>query len=53
MPRQWPCWCWQRDGSGLGATVAGFSVLIELGFLEGRAKLNGTGVHTVMHYGPS
>ena len=37
----------------LGATVAGFSVLIELGFLEGRAKLNGTGVHTVMHYGPS
>jgi len=37
----------------LGASVAGFAVLIELGFLEGRAKLNGVGVHTVMHYGPS
>jgi len=37
----------------LGATVAGFVVLIELGFLGGRAKLNGAPVHTVLHYGPS
>jgi adenine phosphoribosyltransferase len=35
----------------LGATVAGLAVLIELEFLAGRAKLNGTGVHTVVHYG--
>jgi adenine phosphoribosyltransferase len=37
----------------LDADVAGFTVLIELGFLHGRAKLNGTGVHTVVHYGAS
>lgn len=37
----------------LGASVAGFSVLIELGFLHGRARLDGTAVHTVVHYGPS
>lgn len=37
----------------LGASVAGFAVLIELGFLNGRAKLSNVEVHTVMHYGPS
>jgi adenine phosphoribosyltransferase len=37
----------------LAAEVTGFTVLVELGFLNGRAKLNGTGVHAVVHYGPS
>ena len=37
----------------LGASVAGLAVLIELGFLAGRSKLNGAGVHTVVHYGPT
>ncbi len=37
----------------LGARVAGLAVLIELGFLDGRARLDGTGVHAVVHYGPA
>lgn len=35
---------------GLGASVAGVAVLIELGFLSGRAQLDGIAVHSVMHY---
>ncbi len=35
----------------LGGEVAGFSVLIELGFLGGRSKLPEVDVHTVVHYG--
>ena len=35
----------------LGGNIAGFTVLIELGFLGGRQRLNGTDVHTVLHYG--
>ncbi len=37
----------------LGASVAGLAVLVELAFLDGRSKLNGAGVHTVVHYGPT
>jgi adenine phosphoribosyltransferase len=37
--------------NALGAEVSGFAVLIELGFLEGRAKLDGADVHAVLHYG--
>jgi adenine phosphoribosyltransferase len=35
---------------GIGGTVAGFAFLIELGFLEGRAKLEGYDVHTLLGY---
>jgi adenine phosphoribosyltransferase len=35
----------------LGAKVAGFTVLVELGFLAGRERLTGTDVHAVVHYG--
>ena len=35
----------------LGGDVLGFSVLIELDFLDGRSKLSGVDVHTVVHYG--
>ncbi|HEX9855718.1 MAG TPA: adenine phosphoribosyltransferase [Acidimicrobiia bacterium] len=35
----------------LGAGVAGVAVLIELGFLNGRSRLDGVEVHTVVHYG--
>ena len=34
-----------------GAEVAGFAVLVELGFLDGRGRLAGTEVHVVVHYG--
>lgn len=36
---------------GLGAEVVGVAVFIELGFLNGRSKLNDVDVHTVVHYG--
>lgn len=36
-----------------GATVAGVSVLIELGFLNGRERLGATNVHAVITYGAS
>ncbi len=35
----------------LGAEVAGFSVLVELGFLDGRSRLSGTDIHSVVLYG--
>lgn len=35
----------------LGAEVAGFTVLVELGFLAGRERLAGTDVHAVVRYG--
>ena len=35
----------------LGGEVVGFAVLVELGFLNGRAKLPGVDVHAVVHYG--
>ncbi len=35
---------------GLGAAVAGVTVLIELGFLDGRSKLQDVTVHSVLHY---
>jgi adenine phosphoribosyltransferase len=35
---------------GIGGTVAGFAFLIELGFLDGRAKLDGYDVHTLIGY---
>ncbi len=34
----------------LGAVVAGVTVLIELGFLDGRSKLQDVTVHSVLHY---
>jgi adenine phosphoribosyltransferase len=34
----------------LGGVVAGFSFLIELGFLDGRAKLGGHRVETLIRY---
>ena len=37
----------------LGADVIGFSVLVELAFLGGRARLEDTDVHAVVHYGPA
>ena len=36
--------------SGLGTTIVAFSMLIELDFLEGRKKLGGLPVHSVVHY---
>jgi adenine phosphoribosyltransferase len=38
--------------TNLGATVAGFSFLIDLTFLEGRQKLSGisSDIHTIIHY---
>ncbi|MBA2282820.1 MAG: adenine phosphoribosyltransferase [Acidimicrobiia bacterium] len=36
--------------SGLGATVVGLSVLIELGFLDGRARLQGFDVSSVLTF---
>ncbi len=33
-----------------GATVAGVAVVIELSFLDGRKKLGGTTVHSLIHY---
>ena len=36
--------------NGLGAGVAGLAVFIELGFLNGRSKLEGVQVHSVVHY---
>ena len=33
-----------------GATLVGAGMLIELGFLDGRKKLNGTAVHSVIQY---
>ena len=35
----------------LGGEVMGLAVLVELGFLNGRAKLPGVDVHAVVHYG--
>lgn len=35
---------------GLGATITGCSVVIELGFLEGRAKLSDYTVHSLVSY---
>ncbi len=35
----------------VGAQVVGLSVLLELTFLGGRERLNGTEVHTVLRYG--
>ena len=35
---------------GLGGIVTGCSFLIELGFLEGRKKLNGYAVHSLLQY---
>ena len=34
----------------LGAAVVGLAVLVELDFLSGRAALDGTSVHAVVHY---
>ena len=34
----------------LGGVVAGFSFLIELGFLDGRAKIPGYEAHTLITY---
>ena len=36
--------------SGLGAEIVGCSVLIELGFLEGRSKLEGQTIHALKNY---
>ena len=36
--------------TGLGASLEGLSFLIELGFLNGKAKLGGERVHSVLHY---
>ena len=36
---------------GSGATVAGFTVLVELGFLNGRERMSGTDIHAVVLYG--
>jgi adenine phosphoribosyltransferase len=35
---------------GLGATVVGFAFLVELGFLEGRRRLDGYDVHALICY---
>jgi adenine phosphoribosyltransferase len=35
---------------GRGAEVAGFGFLVELGFLDGRSKLDGVDVHTLISY---
>ena len=35
----------------LGGEVAGLAFLIELDFLNGRAKLDGYAIHTIIHYG--
>ncbi|MBL4849431.1 MAG: adenine phosphoribosyltransferase [Planctomycetes bacterium] len=35
---------------GLGTTIVGCSVVIELGFLEGRAKLDGVEIHSLVSY---
>jgi adenine phosphoribosyltransferase len=35
---------------GRGAQVAGFGFLVELGFLEGRARLDGVDVHSLISY---
>ena len=35
---------------GLGATVAGYGFLVELGFLGGRKKLDADGVFSLVHY---
>ena len=35
---------------GLGAALEGLAFLIELDFLNGRAKLAGERVHSVLHY---
>jgi adenine phosphoribosyltransferase len=35
---------------GLGATVVGFAFLVELGFLEGRRRLDGYDVHALISY---
>jgi len=37
----------------MGAELRGFTVLAELEFLGGRARLGETEVHTVVHYGPA
>jgi adenine phosphoribosyltransferase len=37
----------------LQAVVIGFCVLVELDFLAGRERLDGTAVHSVVRYGPS
>lgn len=34
----------------LGGTVAGFAFVIELDFLDGRRKLNGYKIHSLIHY---
>lgn len=34
----------------LGAEVVGFAVLVELDFLNGRRRLEGVNVHSVVHY---
>ena len=36
--------------TGLGASLEGLSFLIELGFLNGKAKLGEQRVHSVLHY---
>ena len=36
--------------TGLGASLEGLSFLIELGFLNGKTKLGGERVHSVLHY---
>ena len=38
------------DTEGLGTTIVGCSVVIELGFLEGRAKLDGVEIHSLVSY---
>jgi adenine phosphoribosyltransferase len=35
---------------GRGAEVAGFGFLVELGFLDGRSRLDGVDVHTLISY---
>ena len=35
---------------GFGATLVGIAMVIELGFLDGRRKLNGTMVHSLITY---
>lgn len=34
----------------LGGTVAGLAFVIELDFLNGRSKLNGRAIHSLLHY---
>jgi adenine phosphoribosyltransferase len=34
----------------LGGTVAGLAFVIELDFLNGRSKLNGRTIHSLLHY---